>query len=66
MGANRTMRTFPRGTVFRINEWYGWNGSANEGLRMTATEIARGEGYAAKIGAITDPARPLPLGGAAE
>ncbi len=33
---------------------------------VTDAEIARGEGYAAKIGAITDPARPLPLGGGDE
>lgn len=27
---------------FRVAEWYGWNGQPNEGLRMTAKEIARG------------------------
>ncbi|MBF0394525.1 MAG: terminase [Alphaproteobacteria bacterium] len=36
----------PRSTVpgdlFRIAEWYGWNGRPNEGLRMLAAEIARG------------------------
>lgn len=37
-----TKRTFPRGTLFRIAEWYGWSGKANEGLRMLATEVARG------------------------
>jgi len=34
--------TYPRGTLFRFAEWYGWNGEPNKGLRMTATEIARG------------------------
>ena len=37
-----TKRSWPRGTLFRIAEWYGWNGRANEGLRMLASEIARG------------------------
>lgn len=36
------MRTFPRGTLFRIAEWYGWNGRPNEGSMMLASEIARG------------------------
>lgn len=36
-----TKRTFPRGSVFRIGEWYGWNGKPNEGCRMLAVEIAR-------------------------
>jgi hypothetical protein len=27
--------------LFRIHEYYGWTGRANEGLRLTATEIAR-------------------------
>ncbi len=31
-----------RGDLFRISEWYGWNGRPNEGLRMLATEIAAG------------------------
>jgi len=33
---------FPRGTLFRIAEWYGWNKRPNEGLHMLATEIADG------------------------
>ena len=33
---------FPRGSCIRIGEWYGWNGRENEGLRMTASEVARG------------------------
>lgn len=33
-----------RGDLFRINEWYGWNGNAEqpEGLKMLATEITEG------------------------
>lgn len=37
-----TRRSFPRGTLIRIAEWYGWNGKPNEGLRMLAVEVARG------------------------
>jgi hypothetical protein len=29
-----------RGDLFRIGEWYGWNGEANTGLRMLNVEIA--------------------------
>lgn len=36
-----TKHTFPRGTCFRVAEWYGWNGKANEGTRMLAVEVAR-------------------------
>lgn len=32
---------FPRGTLFRVAEYYGWNGRPNEGCRMLAVEIAR-------------------------
>jgi hypothetical protein len=35
-------RTYPRGTLFRIAEWYGSTGRPNEGLRMLAVEIAKG------------------------
>lgn len=31
-----------RGALVRYNEWYGWNGKPNEGLRMEAPEVARG------------------------
>lgn len=31
-----------RGDLFRICEWYGWTGRANEGLRMLAVEVAEG------------------------
>jgi len=37
-----TVRSFPRGTLFRIAEWYGWNGKANEGSKLLAREIAEG------------------------
>lgn len=37
-----TTRNFPRGTLFRIAEWYGWNGKANQGLNYTADKIAKG------------------------
>ena len=30
------------GRVYRFDEWYGWNGSPNQGLRMTDTDIAKG------------------------
>jgi hypothetical protein len=35
-------RTYPKGTLFLIHEWYGWNGQPNEGLRMLARDVARG------------------------
>lgn len=35
-------RVWPRGTLVRIGEWYGWNGEPNKGLKMTARDIARG------------------------
>jgi len=31
-----------RGDLFRIKEWYGWNGSPNKGLQMLATDITKG------------------------
>lgn len=40
--ADGTRRTFPRGTLFRIGEWYGWNGRPNEGLKMSDSGIAEG------------------------
>lgn len=35
------MATVP-GDLFRINEWYGWTGKSNEGLKLLASEIAEG------------------------
>jgi len=37
-----TKRTFPRGSIFAIDEWYGWNGKPNEGCKMLAVDIATG------------------------
>ncbi len=39
--ADGTMRTFPVGTLFRIAEYYGWNGQPNKGCRLLAVEVAR-------------------------
>jgi hypothetical protein len=39
--ADGTERTFPRGSIFIVSEYYGTNGKPNEGLRLHATEIAR-------------------------
>jgi hypothetical protein len=41
MPNGQTMRTV-RGDLFAIHEWYGWNGKPNEGLRLLATEVAKG------------------------
>lgn len=35
-------RQFPRGTLFRIAEWYGWTGKPNEGTKALAVDIAKG------------------------
>lgn len=37
----RTISTV-RGDLFRVREWYGWSGRANEGLRMLASDVAAG------------------------
>lgn len=31
-----------RGDTYQIAEWYGWNGTRNEGLRMLAEDVAQG------------------------
>ena len=36
------IRSTIRGDMFRIQEWYGSTGKANEGLRMLASDISRG------------------------
>lgn len=41
LGDGKTTRSFPRGTLFRIAEWYGWNGKPNEGSKMLAADIAK-------------------------
>lgn len=40
--ADGTFRSFPPGSLFRIAEWYGWNGKPNEGCKMTAGQVAQG------------------------
>jgi len=30
------------GRIYRFDEWYGWNGTSNQGLRMTDTDVADG------------------------
>ncbi len=35
-------RVYPRGAIIRYDEWYGWTGKANEGLRMEVGEVAEG------------------------
>lgn len=37
----RVISTVP-GDLFRIAEWYGWNGQPNTGLKLLASEIAQG------------------------
>lgn len=34
-------RKWPKGTLFRIQEDYGWNGDENQGLKLVSSEIAR-------------------------
>lgn len=34
------IKIWPKGTLFRIGEIYGWNGNADEGINQTASEIA--------------------------
>ena len=31
----------PKGAMIRFAEWYGWNGQADEGMRLSAAEVAR-------------------------
>lgn len=35
-------RSWPRGTLFLVGEWYGWNGRPNEGLKYTSEEMGKG------------------------
>lgn len=35
-------RVYPRGSIIRYDEWYGWNGKPNEGLRMEVAEVCDG------------------------
>ena len=34
-------RKYPRGALIRFNEFYGWTGKANEGVRMDVREVAQ-------------------------
>jgi hypothetical protein len=58
--ADGTKRSFPRGTLFRIAEWYGWNGKPNEGLKMSDAGIADGIIKHQKDMGIQDRIRPGP------
>lgn len=40
--ADGTVRVFPARSLIRIGEWYGWNGKANQGSRLSDSEIALG------------------------
>jgi hypothetical protein len=40
--ADGTEKTFPRGTLFRVAEWYGCTEKPNEGLRLPAKKVAAG------------------------
>lgn len=40
--ADGSWRSTVRGDVYRIAEWYGWSGKANQGLHMLAADIAAG------------------------
>lgn len=34
-------RWLPPGAVIRFAEWYGWNGEADKGMRLSASQVAR-------------------------
>lgn len=40
VGKNGNRRIYPKGTLFCIHEFYGWNGKSNQGAKMLATDIA--------------------------
>lgn len=44
MGADGKWHSTVPGDVFRIAEWYGWNGKPNEGKKMLAVDVAKGIG----------------------
>lgn len=39
---NGEWKSTVRGDLFRVAEWYGWTGVPNTGVRMLATQIAKG------------------------
>lgn len=53
-------RVLPRGAMVRYREWYGCNGTPNQGLRLTAEQVAEGikerEGNTKIAYGIMDPA----------
>ncbi len=40
--AKGVFRTFPRGSLIRIAEWYGWNGTPDTGCKMQSSQVAKG------------------------
>ena len=40
--SNGQWKSTVKGDLFRIDEWYGWTGKPNQGLRMLSTDIAEG------------------------
>ena len=36
-----TLEQFPRGALVVYREWYGWNGTPNEGCKMNAADVGR-------------------------
>lgn len=58
--ANGRRKTFPRGTLFLIAEWYGWTGKENEGLRMLAKDVAAGIKDRERDTGLKDRVRPGP------
>lgn len=39
---NGQWKSTVKGDLFRIAEWYGWTGAPNQGVKMLATQIAKG------------------------
>lgn len=41
LGADGRWHSTVRGDIFRVAEWYGWNGKPNEGRKMLAVDVAK-------------------------
>lgn len=41
-GTERSVVTIPRGAIIRYREWYGCNGTPNEGIRIPAEQVGAG------------------------
>lgn len=55
------VRHFPRGTLVRIGEWYGWDGkNPNVGLRLADADIGRGTAEREKRAAWGERVKPGP------